>query len=212
MEVGKAERFLRWQFALDGLWEEALHLRPGERGGKDRFLSWLEKARRDVAVELFFETEEGEMFLGLRFPPERDVQRRLAMALLDLDRPGPSLAVSLAALRVFPGLEGLFEGGPDFMELGVVNAWKSFGPLRFWEGSSSSPLEAFRGRLDSEEERRYRGPLPLPLALEAAFSSPWPHWMGFPVSSPSPEGHRLDPAKAEKVLARWAPVTRRRPR
>lgn len=212
MDTGKEGRFLRWQFALDALWEEALHLLPGEKGRKERFLLWLEGARRDVAVELFFETEEGEMFLGLRFPPERDVQRRLAMALLDLDRPGLSLAVSLAVLRVFPGLEGLFERGPDFMELGVVNAWRSFGPLRFWEGRSSSPLEALLERLDSEEERRYRGPFPLPLALEAGFSSPLPHWMGLPVSSPSPEGHRLDLAKAEKVLARWAPVTRRLPR
>lgn len=203
MDTGKAGRFLRWQFALDGLWEEALHLLPGEKGRKDRFLLWLEGARRDVAVELFFETEEGEMFLGLRFPPERDVQRRLAMALLDPDRPGPSPA----ALRALPGLEGLFEGRPDFMELGVVNAWKSSGPLRFWEGGASSPLEALRERLASEEGR-YRGPLPLPLALEAAFSSPLPHWMGLPVSSPSPQGHRLDPAKAERALARWADVPR----
>jgi hypothetical protein len=165
--------------------------------------SWLEVAADDVAAELFFAGDAGELFLGLRFPPGKEAQLFLAEVLIDLGlEDGPAegfLGRTVAALRSISGLERLFLGEPAFMEIGVVNGWKSFGPLRFWQGGSPSPLEALR--LVLQRGGGLDGPFPLPLALEGGFSVPVPHWVGLPVSSPTADGYRLDGLLAQEAVA-----------
>lgn len=203
---GGCHPFLRWQFACNGCWEEALHLHPRQPKMRECLRSWLEVAADDVAAELFFSGGAGELFLGLRFPPRKETQLFLAEALIGLDldvgSAEDSLGRTVAALRAISGLERLFLGEPAFMEIGVVNGWKSFGPVRFWEGGALSPLEALR--LALQRGGGLDGPFPLPLALEWAFSFPVPHWAGLPVSSLTVDGYCLDRLRAEEaVVSLW---------
>lgn len=200
---GGCHPFLRWQFACNGCWEKALHLHPRQPKMRECLRSWLEVAADDVAAELFFAGDAGELFLGLRFPPRKETQLFLAEVLIDLDldvgSAEDSLARTVAALRSISGLEELYLGEPAFMEIGVVNGWKSFGPLRFWQGGSPSPLESLH--LALQQGGCFEGPFPLPLALEGGFSVPVPHWVGLPVSSSTADGYRLDGLLAEEAVA-----------
>ncbi|MDL2299034.1 hypothetical protein LJC40_07850, partial [Synergistaceae bacterium OttesenSCG-928-D05] len=84
---------------------------------------------------------------------------------------------------------GLFEGEPDMMEMGIFNLWDSFGPLRFWECGGGECREAFYKGLSGAG--RFKSFLPAPAVIEIGFFSPVVHWLGYPVSRQTGEGHAL---------------------
>ena len=80
----------------------------------------------------------------------------------------------------------LFAGSPSFMELGLVNLWKSFGAVTFWRAGGAAPFEKFKDALSAEP--RYLQKLPAPPAIETAYSEPVPHWLGIYVGSTLADG------------------------
>ncbi len=96
----------------------------------------------------------------------------------------------------------LFTGWPDFMELGLVNMWKSFGALSF-APLPEEPYAVFSAAVSAST--RWRGALPAPPALELAFSPPVPHWLGVDFSSRAADGWTLDMKRAEAFLEKLRP-------
>ncbi len=72
----------------------------------------------------------------------------------------------------------LFDEEPDFLELGIVNFWNSFGSVRFWRKGDGLPEKSLADALAEHPE--FYGELPGIPAVESAFLTPVPHWFGLP--------------------------------
>lgn len=176
------------QFAPESRWEEALAVRAD--GDPESTKAWLARfCDRRLGVELFFKqphTGGLRAFIGVRLDFSEDagaaavdisemfVSRRLCTV-------GDFLSFTERGL----GLP-LFAGSPSFMELGLVNLWKSFGAVTFWRAGGAAPFEKFKDALSAEP--RYLQKLPAPPAIETAYSEPVPHWLGIYVGSTLADG------------------------
>lgn len=188
------------QFAQNGAWENALALRPSDGAG--RFLVWAGESGGELAVEIFSSSIErdDDCFVGVRF--EDTSPERLA-ALADLvarfsqgDLPFPCAIETLGEIAG----GALFVGEPDFLELGMFNYWKPFGPRRFWSrGDEGNKTDALDAVLSANP--RYTEPTQRPIALEIAYAEPAPHWAGFLVSCLGEDRRwRLDIENAKKCI------------
>jgi hypothetical protein len=190
------------QFASDGAWEKALVCPgPGE------LTAWLEAAPSDVAFEIFMEASVGlARFAGIRLAslPSSECSRICTDAIADFSAMRKEEAPAILSwLRRLVRLEQLFRELPAYCEIGVVDAWRSSGPVRFWTAMSGiSPSRAFREL--REREPRLMASFVNPVAIELAFEKPLPHWLGFIVSVQDGAGHRLDQAAARLILERLA--------
>jgi len=185
------------QLAANGAWEQAWRLRPGERPPSAQAVRrWLDRYDDSIALEVFAHPGGEGAFLGARLAGLEPAERaRVVQAVVD--------SVSGSAWsdlgEVLAGLEGilpratepLLAGDPAWLELGVVNAWRSVGSQVLWRAGEPPPNEGtFRRALRAR--RQLLAPQANPLALEFAFTDPLPHWLGMPVSKPAREGHVLD--------------------
>jgi hypothetical protein len=163
------------QFASNGVWEEALRL--DLPASKSILQTWLKTASEDVALELF---SDEAAFIGLRLKPFQHE----AEVLRFCDHP------SMQSLREIFSAE-LFQGKPDSAEIGVVNAWQSLGSKIIWRQGEKFP----------SLERLEVWTRPKPIALEFAYSQPFPHWQAFPVSVKTEKGYQLDLALLQVALS-----------
>ena len=186
----------RLQFAPESRWEECVALSRGEPA--DAVLKWFDGFHdENIGAELFYEAEaEGRRFsafIGFRcnFAKRRAFVEEAARGFA-AGKFVRAESFTVAAAGEFGS--PLFCGTPDFMELGLVNMWKSFGALSF------EPLpENLYAALCSAvfASAWWNGALPAPPALEFAFSSPVPHWLGVDFSSRVSDGLSVDMKKAE---------------
>lgn len=193
------------QFAPESRWEDCAVLLRGEPPEAAlRRLSGF--CVENAGVELFYEAcgECGgfSAFIGFRcsFTEKRAFVEAAARGFA-AGRFARAEDFTAAAEKEFRS--PLFAGRPDFMELGLVNMWKSFGALSF-APAPENPCDAFLSAVSASP--RWRGALPAPPAVELAFSSPLPHWLGVYVSRPSCGGYALDMERAEAFLKMLRPA------
>ena len=188
------------QFAADGAWEKAL-VCPRAAD----LAAWLKGKSPDVALEIFLKAPVGPArFVGVRLASLPSTERaRVCVAAAAKfaamqEQQAPEV---LAWLRNLLRLPSLFRTAPAYCELGVVDAWKSNDPVRFWSPAfGASAMLAFDEMLVTEP--RFTGSFANPLAIEVAFEAPLPHWLGFVVSTQVGAAYRLDAATAHLTLNR----------
>lgn len=196
----------RLQFAPESRWEECVALSRGEPA--DAVLKWFDGFHDEsIGAELFYEAgAEGRSFsafIGFRcnFAKRRAFVEEAARGFAGgkFARAEDFIAAAENEFRA-----PLFAGRPDFMELGLVNMWKSFGALSF-APLPESPYAALSAAVSASPS--WRGALPAPPACEFAFSSPLPHWFGVCLSRPFCEVYALDMKKAEAFMKKLRPVS-----
>ncbi len=182
-----ASRVDKLQIAVRGEWENCLILERGDASASRRFTKWLSDVDGEFAVELFTSlSAPDDCFVGVRFPnPTSGAEHAIATLVEATAGSGTPFGEGLEMLAQAAGGE-LFENEPDFLELGLLNDWNPFGPLRFWVPGSGDPWGVLKHAL--AQNTRYLALLQKPAALEVAFSSPIPHWAGFIVSTRCEDG------------------------
>lgn len=172
------------QFASASDWEHCIVIE--KNSDKNLFDVWEQSISPDfIGVEAFFDVQGKEIkdaFIGFRInATAENISRCRSYVASFVD----SASVVLLADFV-SGDESVLSdndflnGEPDFMELGVVNHWNSFGPIRFWNKNDGSAYDGFLCELQTAS--RFLEILPAPAAIEFAFSNPIPHWIGLTVS------------------------------
>lgn len=191
---------VRLQLACDGKWEESLHL---TRDTADEFVveRWLEAASSNIAVEAFIAVENGLAFIGVRIAAlPRERQHEIVRGLVSRFNGQPAMSAGLF-VDTMESLAGcaLFRTAPVFLELGKVNAWRSFGSVVFWpHPDGQAPIESFSSALAAHP--KFFEPSALPFAVEFAFEEHLPHWYGQPVSAAAEGGYQIDSVAAEQIL------------
>ncbi len=197
---GRAQRM---QLAADGEWEKSLMLAHCASQLND-MTSWLHAAPRDVALEVFLADNAGhEQFFGVRLSAlSRSQQARFCSAAFTFfDVPGRRTAQDILQFaRDALAAPQLLNSKPAFLELGVVNAWRSTGPVRF-ALSAFAPTADLALRQALDEHSRYRDRHSNPIAIELACDIPLPHWLGIVVSRRQGNSHRID-VEAAAALCR----------
>ena len=185
------------QFAPVSRWEEALIVEKGFNASDVR--AWL--AGLDcpqIGAEAFFETDGNLAFIGLRMPHSHAALDCCALTADEFLTNRAFAAEDFIRFAEEFSEASLYRGEPDFMELGLVNMWKSYGALTFWKSGDESPFVRLSEAL--KEDPRYMRLLPAPPAYETAWNSPLPHWTGIYLSRAASGGYMLDIAAAEKYL------------
>lgn len=168
------------QFARGSDWENCLVL---VAASAPRSIDAIfEGAREGVAAEAFFNIAElgiNGAFAGFRVSAAQsdsmiEMASEFASAAEKYD-----LASFICAAERISGCGRLFSPEPDFMELGIINRWCSFGPVRFWNRGGGDPEKNLISALDKNP--KYLGRLPGVPAVETGWAKPIPHWSGMPV-------------------------------
>jgi hypothetical protein len=176
----------RLQFAAGSDWEHCLIVnRKTERASVEKWFAG--NARQVLAAEFFFDADECGMkdaFAGVRLPASgaanvfyREAAKAMASgklrSLRDFLAPAP-LELSFDSEKI------------EFMELGAVNKWNSFGPVRFWQAGQDNPREALKSALSAND--RFLRPMDVPAAIELSFGGSCQRWLGLPVSERQSDG------------------------
>jgi len=186
------------QLAADGEWEKAWSWPVAEPPTDSALDDWLDANAGDVAAEIFFSDGTGDdvtgLFIGVRIADLSASARRFFLRhtvdrLRTREWPTLSTVVDNWWSTITPGTKPT-GGGPDVLELGVVNAWRSVGARTVWKkGDPAGDETQLRDLLGSHSP--LLRPQPLPIAVELAYGSPRPQWLALPVSERTTEGHRL---------------------
>ncbi|MDO5562263.1 MAG: hypothetical protein Q4F74_01460 [Synergistaceae bacterium] len=166
------------QFAKGSDWEKCLMFPSGS--AIEDFYSWADGVADNISVEAFFDIPArgiSGVFAGFRVPAENFKAIKTIAEEFAASTGGYDLASFIKAADEGCGGE-MFCAGPDFMELGVVNYWVSFGALRFWNGEGNAEMRLMSAL---DKNPRYLGRLPGIPAVESGYTAPVPHWVGVPV-------------------------------
>jgi hypothetical protein len=183
---------VRLQFASDARWEEAVHI--VKDCAKDPGIAlWMSTASQNVAVEAFVPVAHGLAFLGVRLSSlSRKLQYDIVTSLVlrFIESPEMCSASFIEHIESFAGCI-LFKTVPNFLEIGKVNAWRSFRSVKFWPNEAGqSPIESVRSTLESNA--RFREPSRLPYAIEFQFDGKLAHWYAQPISVSTNDVHLLN--------------------
>jgi hypothetical protein len=163
-----------FQFAKDGLWENAWSFPNGRLPSQTELLAYLAQTS-EVAFEAFF----GQSFFGARITGTALEVQALSIKCLHAARAGPSF------FTVFGQALGCPVAGqrPAFAEIGCVDAWRSVGAVRIAEPqlALSDFARLWHSVLGSSVSRNTRHAK----AIEFAFEHPLAHWFAVPVSAAS---------------------------
>lgn len=182
------------QLAPDGQWERATTL-PAARASLDAAVAWVANAHDSDrnAIEVLFGGPVFERLIGVR-----GASPLLLQLLPGVARP-QTWPRAIEAVRGVAG-PSMFEASTTaFVELGVFNAWHTFGAARLWSASEGRPApETVVARaLASAHGSAVR---PGPILLERAWTSPVEHWIGQDVSEPVVGGYALSTERVRAAL------------
>ena len=199
-----AGNILRLQFAERGEWENCLAAEYGDASTPGRFKEWVSKRNAEFAAEIFGSiSAPGDCFLGVRFrnPPPKAISQVEELVKKNASRRTP-FEEGLEMLEQAAGGK-LLQGRPDFLELGLLNNWNPFVPLRFWiPGEAGDPWESLQKIL--AQNARYLESTQTPVAFEISHSAPVHHWLGFAVSTLRENGlYVFEQALARERIMRW---------
>lgn len=178
------------QLAIDGKWETALKLPFADGKPQAVMIQEFLAGRRDnIAIEIFYETQLGEAYLGLRYHPQLSGvvgPLQFLMSVIDSvfgmsDEPFSRFVEDLSE-RVSNRKDTLLVGSPTSVELGIVNYWKSYPPITIWKQgrrmpASESEISDLLRMHDHilHNEDNYAG-------LEFVYKKLPMHWLAFQVS------------------------------
>jgi len=185
-------QIIKIQLAADSSWESALTVeKETPATNADAWMQTFEAAY--LGIEVFLEPCDAEtiaVFAGVRVEATSEhLAAARELILLWQASSAFSLSDFLRYMEEKMSLAGLFTGEPDFMEMGILNLWGSFGALCFWERGDGACRDAFYRALSGAG--RFKSFLPAQAVIETAFATPVPHWLGCPVSRETGEGHVL---------------------
>ncbi len=183
------------QCALNGRWEHALVIDPHNPLPVQRkFNAWCGQIP-DFALKVFFQTPAGNrLFAGARFNGWNkealygvlcavwrrvETSRASGLALPPAQLLGQALALPL------------FSGGPQFLEIGVNNQWKSVGSCTLWKAGQAPVWVAAAITRMLAQAPQLLAPQSSNVMLELAYGEPLPHWLGVEISKPAGSGFRL---------------------
>lgn len=175
------------QFALDSNWEQAWVIE------KDNILSniskvetFLENKFETISCEVFFEDiTNNQMFFGIRYLKERnnilECYQFIYKLCVALSAKSPGLADLIEQISWELGSIPLLSKEPSYLEIGIVDFWKSCGSIILWkQGELKQLSEAnIEEKLQKNKqlictERNYQ-------AMEFAFEGDYPHWLGIQI-------------------------------
>ena len=197
--LNSASTVTRLQLASASEWENCLVIE--KRFSGDIASDWLDKFEAEyIGIEAFLDLSvknTSGAFIGIRIPAfKNNIETVLNMTRKFHDSDF-MLSNFLDGFQKMFG-KSLYTGHPDFLELGVVNHWKSFGAMCFWRSDDGSKFAAFENVLKTRLD--FMSVLPTPAAIEFAFSTPVPHWIGVTVSYEKNGKYFLSLGQAESVL------------
>ena len=168
------------QIAQESDWENCLIFeRRGQGEGSFADSDFLKAD--NLAVEAFFDLPKENItgaFVGIRLPNNAFARSFLQNIIKNFTaRHEYTIGGFISETETFLSAK-LFAAEPDFLELGIINFWNSFGSVRFWRKGEGLPEKAFADALDAHPE--FYGTLPGIAAVESAFLAPVPHWYGRP--------------------------------
>ena len=168
----------RGQFALNGKWENALSFKAHNPPSTDEIKTYLAD-RNELAFELFF----GEPFFGVRFIGTPAFIIELSQHCLKC------LNTSLDATSFIKAVSNHTLCGElcheiKHLEVGAVNAWKSIGSYLL--PPPAQTLAHFDELWSEICATELANDIKHPKAVELAYSEPFPHWIGFPISNQQP--------------------------
>jgi len=161
----------------------------------DEMRAWLDSAPTDIAWEVFLADGTGpDQFFGIRLAglSKAEQQRFCVDALRFFDSPGCRNGQDFLKFACdMLAAPQLLNEQPSFLELGVVNAWRSMGPVRLaFAPRASMACEELQQALAAHPH--YSEIRANPIAIELAFDSPLPHWLGVVISRPHAGGYQID--------------------
>lgn len=188
------------QFAANGKWERAFILSAATDVVSLR--SWLGAEAGDFAFECFFRTPDGsERFFGIELNT-MNLSAQICfcadVAVHFVQYQPRSTSNVLACVRHLLSHPSLFTSDPSFLEMGIVNAWHSSGPIRFW--SCKCP-----GKVVDEfciglaASHRFNGLLSHKIAIEICYKNPLVHWIGCVVSDKRGGGFVINKSRAVDI-------------
>ena len=170
------------QVAVGGRWEEAARVNAPGGAGSLAELTRLLPVWGESAVEVFAKDARGCVaFVGVRFVNRartevEDVLRDLCEIAFSKDGTLLRVASWLSATIGAP----LFESECSSIEVGVVDAWKSFGAVRLTPVSGRRRSEAKAVLLDAAG--RLSAPPNRVIAAEFACDTPVAHWVAVEIA------------------------------
>jgi len=182
------------QFALNGIWENALSFRVDKPPSIDELREYL-AGGNELAFELFF----GASFFGVRFIGTPAFVLELSQHCLiclnnSLDADSFIKAVGNHAFC------GELCHEVTHMEVGAINAWKSVGSYLL-----PTPAQTL-GNIDELWSEicatQLINDVKHPKAVEFAYTDPHPHWLGFPISIQQPP-YSLSKEMLREVLQKF---------
>jgi len=190
------------QLAFDGQWETSLSV------GRDNTCitelgAWLSSGSSDLSIEAFYSVANHSEFIGVRFATlaserQREVAFQLVEAFVARNIETSNAFVERVELLL---AVSLFDASPSFLELGKVNAWRSFGAIVFWpDQTGRAPLICLEDALAANT--RYREPSALPYAIELGFSGRFPYWLGSSISERVNSAYVISDTLASSLLSR----------
>lgn len=170
------------QIAFNGEWERAAIYPASPEGAARAASDIVECAAPECALELVFGSSTAPAFLGFR-ERERDVNN-LARLLCNPELMGwTNLEGACTSAAIAYGKEILSPSRVARLELGVFNAWKRHGPHCLWSRGESSSTIDVEALLSGVADCHLASLTPTtPIVLEAAWSDPIEHWIGWSVS------------------------------
>jgi len=197
------KRVVKFQFACNSEWEKCLIAdKFTDIAAIDSFFEGFNS--EFVGVEAFFYNKKADTspaFIGFRIPASKEniVFCRAVANLFTESSEDFLLGNLIYADGSILAHESLFDGPPDFMELGIVNLWNSFGPMRFWNSGDGDKYKCFSSAITSE--KRFLGILPGYAAIELAYTKPLTSWLGFPADLLKCGGHYLSFDSVNEILS-----------
>jgi len=189
------------QLAFDGQWESLFRVDRGFSAASELDV-WLSKGSNNLAIEAFYPSANGPAFIGVRLSAlHAERQHKLVCQLVKAFAAGQIVTVDESIEALAGWLEApLFQSAPAFLELGKVNAWRSFGPVVFWpEQTGRTPTACLVEALAANP--RYLEASTLPYAIEFGFDGQFPHWLGMPISETIESAYMISRTLAAGVLA-----------
>ena len=168
---------VKLQFAEGSNWEHCCVLE--KKSGIEIFGSWAAKAVcKNLALEAFFDVPEFGItgaFVGFRFKSSAcllSMFERAAQIFTDSKK--CSLNAVITEAEKHAG-SPLFACIPEYAELGVINYWNSFGSVKLRHISMPECCEEIKTIVGSDPKWQRA---PGITAVEFAYTTPIPHWIG----------------------------------
>ena len=173
--------FYSWQFAADGIWEDALCVDATQSIDVEAVSKWILEQPQNVAFEaVFAENGKPSTMFGLRITdlPKVEQVERIKALLLQTDQISSEEDIKNCIIQIFPEYT-LFHDTPTALNIGIIAQWFSFGEQMIWGPSMDAPLNVWELK---DKAPKFFERTDNPAAVELWYTDPVDHWYKIYVS------------------------------